>query len=53
MSTSGRQVATMLAGAPARLPAGAFPDRTKLKEAVDEWVLGDAAAATKYGPLAG
>ena len=35
------------------LPAGAFADRTKLKEAVDEWVLDDAAAAKKYGPISG
>ena len=35
----------------APLLAGAFADRTKLQEAVNEWVLDDAAAAKKYGSI--
>ena len=35
------------------LPAGAFADRTKLKEAVDEWVRDAVAAKATHGPISG
>ena len=47
-------VAYMIKSASAsELPAGAFADRTKLKEAVDEWVRDAVAAKATHGPISG